>query len=60
MNQWLPSYGAICWLSEILARFGRKKSEINEKQDTADQNLPRLNLYILTRPKGSPKYRRDS
>ena len=46
MNQWLASYGAICWLSKILARFGRKKSEMNEKQDTVDQNPPRLNLYF--------------
>lgn len=29
-----------------------KKSEMNEKQDTVDQNPP-VSIYILTRPKGS-------
>ena len=37
-----------------------KKSEMNEKQDTVDQNPlnqnPLVSICILTRRKGSPKY----
>ena len=60
MNQWLPSYGAICWLSKILARFGRKKVRNEHERKTIkiqSTRIPLVSICILTRPKGSPKYR---